>query len=99
MRDRRLKNIRKLITNKGLDFEMLTFTSPPMFEADLMTAALRPYQMASRRIRLIIRPAYRSTFALIALSTFRRTFRDLQTKIENAHKFKLLPLNAISERL
>lgn len=52
-----------------------------MFEADLMTAALRPYQMASRRIRLIIRPAYRSTFALIALSTFRRTFRDRRFRL------------------
>lgn len=52
------------------------FTSPSMFQANLVSTALGPDQMAPSRIGLIVGSAHRATLALVTFATLCRTFRD-----------------------
>lgn len=62
-----------------------------MFQANLVSTALRPDQMAPGRVGLVVSAAHRTTFALVTFATLRRTLRDLQVKIRTIES-KLTPL-------
>lgn len=55
-----------------------TFTRAPVLEADLVATALRPDQVAPRRIGLVICAADWPPLALVTLTALGRTLGDLQ---------------------